>query len=350
MPDKNSDVQRKLREKNAEAQAKKQPAPAKPKPAEKPAKKVAARKQSKKVDSKKKHAKKESAKQPEFITGGNLTELKAAAAEVLPKIREGCKRLGEAYADSLQTRKYLHDALDRELWRYDARPYKNETAFIKDMVVVCGKSAATLFDIVGAHKLLPSASPEDLHKAPRRVTQKIKKAARVAREKGKPTPDDLVSKAASGTPEEEIISEIEARELSEAAKPKADDRHAVIPECEPLMAKTNEQTFPFDPKKGGSGVFEGQSGQAQQYSSKIARAIEIAKVLYLDPNVQPPMTDSEWFDWICEVGFGEAGVDVAQVLRNDVDREKLLNMSNREAAEFIAEEKSQQKKAKHSHA
>lgn len=301
----NSDALRKMREKQAVAKSssakqvkgKKSPAPAKKAPAkQQPVEKVA----------KKGKAAESPTSDQEFMSQSTLLGLKEDAARIDAEIDQGIAALDSAVSGLKSKHALVEDFIDRELWRYTPTPYKSETAWKRDKEARLG-SASMLFNIASGFKALKGHTTQKQREemGPRKravVTSAVKKA----KEKGRPVPIEIIEKAADPkTTEPELRKAVVEANLAPDPEPSKDDRQSSFDVvADPLLAKPTVNTFPESPRKGGSGVVEGQTGAASQFDSAVNDAIECASVIYCDG--EPERDFSVNLRFVCNLWLGQA--------------------------------------------
>lgn len=302
---KTSDALRKLREKNA-GKAKKQPAPAKPK--QQPKKKVAAK--------------------PEFTDSGLLPQLKADAIRIDTEINEQCKALGNEYGRMLALDKKVEDFVTRELWKFLPVPFKNVTQWAKGKDDQLG-SAAKVFSIIGRQKALPGTTAEQRSSMGRRKGSVAAAAGKQAAKKGKNLPPEIIDAAIDPNVTEPQLRQ-KVAEAGLAKEKPAEDKRA---DFDPLMFDPEKNTFPENPRNGGSGKAEGQPESAQQFSGVVKEAIDAFIAISHNPNV-PDFEPDEALKGIC-----------AQWLRCECVESDYGDMTNRQAADEIGRTKKNGKAA-----
>lgn len=234
--------------------------------------------------------------------------LKSDANTAIAEIREQVKVIGDALAGSVALDKKLQDARERELWKYCDTPFKSWNAFVLDLKKISGKSAATLFGMIGLQKALPESTAEQRRAIGPRKGAKVAKAAKVAKKRGKTLPPEIIDKAGQQT-EAEFDKTIHEAGFSESKQEKWDDGQ------DNLLSETDHGTHAYNPRTGGSGVVEGNSGDAQQLPSVVAEAIEAAKAIH-----DSQFTEGEALKFICEMW-----------LKSECDHADYGDMTNRQA-------------------
>lgn len=234
--------------------------------------------------------------------------LRFAANTIIPEIREHVKVFADALAGSVLLDKKLQDARERELWKYCDTPFKSWNAFVLDLKKISGKSAATLFGMIGLQKALPESTAEQRRAIGPRKGAKVAKAAKVAKKKGQTLPPEIIEKAGQQT-EAEFDKTIHEAGFSETKKAEWDDGQ------DNLLSEIDHGTHAYNPRVGGSGVVEGNSGEAQQLPSVVAEAIEAAKAIH-----DSQFTEGEALKFICEMW-----------LKSECDHADYGDMNNRQA-------------------
>lgn len=317
-----------LRDKTGEA--KKSPAPVKPK-REQPKKKVAAKKGTSKNRT---LVRSNMSDQPEFLTSGDLLKKRERANEVTEQLKSAIVGIATSRAELL---KIVRVAQQEESWKWCSfkhpdgteGPFAGWKQYLLAIAEDLHKSASLVMEASGFVRWLTKyMTDEEMASVPVRKLRPVREAAKKAAEQGKALPPALIEAAKNPQlDEDDIMAEVEKYPDLAPDKPApADDRQTVIPGWsapDPLLAKTETNTFPESPRKGGSKVVEGQSGTAQQFSGVVKEAIDAFILISHSPDV-PDFDAEEALKGIC-----------AQWLNSECIEEPYCDMKNKHAAEEI---------------